>query len=146
MCPVHCTVSPGWPWGPGSVAIFSLLSSSPGEMVNTEGHQAQPHHACLTGCALTYNSYRRGSRNLYKELTPGQYSLLSVFHSQLFNVCRENLELSKRRRRRRATPPTLELSLLNITLHLRVLTRRDDGVVSASQSSVRTQDDHSMFV
>ena len=116
--------------------------SSPGEMVNTEGHQAQPHHACLTGCALTYNSYRRGSRNFNKEQAPGQ-TFLSVFHIQ---CRRENLELSKRRRRRRATPetslatpPTLELSLLNINLHLRVLTRRDDGVVSVSQSSVRTR-------
>ena len=38
-------------------------------MVKTEApHQA--HHACLTGCALTYNSYRRGSRNFNKELSP----------------------------------------------------------------------------
>ena len=53
-----------------------------GEMVNTEGHKAGPHHACLTGCALTYNSYRRGSRNFNnKELSPGQ-TFLSVFHVQ----------------------------------------------------------------
>ena len=56
-----------------------------------------PHHNCLTGCASTYNKYRRGSKPFNKVII--YILLLSIFNvaSQKgdFGIINENEEISE---------------------------------------------------
>ena len=50
------------------------------------------HHTCLTGCAVTYNNYRRGSRNFVKvKMEQGNKMWISQFQGD-FGAIDENQE------------------------------------------------------
>ena len=54
-----------------------------------------PHHNCLTGCASTYNKYRRGSKPFSKVTDCLENSIYSVNVKGDFGIINENEEVSE---------------------------------------------------
>lgn len=79
------------------------------------------HHNCLTGCAVTYNNYRRGSRNFVKvkmEQSMEQKCELINFRETLEQLMRTRNAIILRIRINRKTLEWMKIKLIryNITL------------------------------